>query len=59
MIQNPIGFIDESGGHGFRFEKEGTSTHFVITVVIVDQSSADSLTDEFLKIKEQLYIRRT
>jgi len=46
-----LAYLDESGGHGFEFSKEGTSTHFVICAILIDNISNITLTEEFEKIK--------
>lgn len=44
-------FIDESGAHGFDFEKDGVTKFYVITVVIIEKK----YTYEFLKSLEDIY----
>lgn len=44
-------FTDESGAHGFDFEKDGVSSHFIITSVIVKESKVE-------EVREQLEIVR-
>lgn len=46
-------FMDESGNTGLDFKKEGVSTHFIITAIIVDEESLPNLEAavEALRIK--------
>ncbi|MGN6402330.1 MAG: DUF3800 domain-containing protein [Flavisolibacter sp.] len=55
MTDSFIAFIDESGGHGFDFKKEGTSTHFVITAILVEDGNFKKLEEEFLNIKLKFF----
>jgi len=50
-----LAYLDESGGHGFDFSNEGTSTHFVICAILIDESKNDYLASEFDKIKFKYY----
>ena len=36
-------YLDESGSHGFNFSKEGTSTHFVVAGVVIDDTKVSEL----------------
>lgn len=54
-MESYIAFIDESGGHGFNFVNEGTSTHFVVNAILVDSSNLESLSTEFAAIKKQYF----
>ncbi|MFA6335018.1 MAG: DUF3800 domain-containing protein [Bacteroidales bacterium] len=38
-MNNQLAFIDEYGNFGFDFDKEGVSTHFIVTAIIVDFDS--------------------
>jgi hypothetical protein len=44
-------FIDESGAHGFDFEKDGVTKYYVITVIIIEKKYKD----EFLRSLEDIY----
>ena len=46
-----LAYLDESGGHGFDFNKEGTSTHFVISAILIEENENSTLESEFEKIK--------
>jgi hypothetical protein len=50
-----LAYLDESGGHGFDFSNEGTSTHFVICAILIDETNNDTLTTEFEKIKNKYF----
>lgn len=54
-MDNFIAYLDESGGHGFDFIKLGTSTHFVICAILLDESTVKSISDDFEKIKSKYY----
>jgi hypothetical protein len=53
MESTYIAFIDESGGHGFDFTQVGTPTHFVITAILVEPTSLQTLEQQFDAIKQQ------
>jgi len=50
-----LAYIDESGGHGFDFSNEGTSTHFVICAILLDDSDEGLLTHQFEQIKSKYF----
>jgi hypothetical protein len=52
-MESYVAFIDESGGHGFNFSSEGTSTHFVVNAILTDAGKLEELSTEFEKIKKQ------
>lgn len=35
-MKNQLAFIDEYGNFGFDFSKEGVSTHFIVTAILID-----------------------
>ncbi|AZJ31528.1 DUF3800 domain-containing protein [Tenacibaculum mesophilum] len=45
-----IGYIDESGDKSIHFEKEGVSTFFIVSAIIIDESLVDNVRNQFLKI---------
>lgn len=50
-----IAFLDESGGHGFDFTNEGTSTHFVVNAILLDSNKLQTLSNDFDTIKKQYF----
>jgi hypothetical protein len=54
-MDNFVAYLDESGGHGFDFSKEGTSTHFVICAILIDEQSEAYISEEFNKIKSKYF----
>ncbi len=54
-MDNYLAYLDESGGHGFNFTSQGTSTHFVICAILVDQKLNNSIRDSFQLIKSQYF----
>lgn len=49
------GFIDERGNFGFDFEKQGVSSHFIITAIIIDEKMVDSLEQDVEKIRKKFF----
>lgn len=50
-----LAYIDESGGHGFDFSNEGTSTHFVICAILMDVRDEGLLNHQFEQIKSKYF----
>ena len=46
-----IAYIDECGGYGFDFSKEGTSKFYILTAVVVENSKVEKLHSDFEEIK--------
>ncbi|MHB1105929.1 MAG: DUF3800 domain-containing protein [Lutibacter sp.] len=49
-MSRKIGYIDESGDKSIHFEKEGVTTFFIITAIIVDENSVNQVRADFLEI---------
>lgn len=49
------GFIDERGNSGFDFDKQGVSSHFIITAIIVDERIVNSLEQEVEQIRKKFF----
>lgn len=49
-MSRKVGFIDESGDKSIHYEKTGVTTFFVISAVIIDENSVNSIREEFKKI---------
>lgn len=54
-MDNFVAYLDESGGHGFDFSREGTSTHFVICAILIDEQRETYISEEFNKIKSKYF----
>ncbi len=54
-MENYLAFLDESGGHGFDFSKEGTPTHFVVCAVIIEESKLEQVKKDFERIKSYYF----
>lgn len=50
-----IAYLDESGSHGFNFKSEGTSTHFVVCSIFVDNRQQERVAQTFTGIKERYF----
>ncbi|MGN0809518.1 MAG: DUF3800 domain-containing protein [Christensenellales bacterium] len=48
-------YIDESGSFGFDFTKEGTSSHYVVCAVIVDNANIPSIEKKVAEIRNTLF----
>lgn len=48
-------FVDEYGGYGFNFENESSSTHFIITAIIVDENNVQTVTDGAEDIRKRYF----
>lgn len=46
-------FIDESGGFGFDFDKKGTSTHYIITAIIINQDKIENVNRTITRIRDE------
>jgi len=52
-LSKKIGYIDESGDKSIHFEKEGVTTFFIVTAVIIDENSVNQVREEFQEIARQ------
>lgn len=52
-MSKKIGYIDESGDKSIHFEKEGVTTFFIVTAVIIDENSVNQVREEFQEIARQ------
>ena len=48
-------FTDEFGGHGYNFENEGCSTHFIVSAIIVDEKDIHEVNDAVQKIRDKYF----
>lgn len=51
-MENKIAYIDEFGNFGFDFEKEGVSTHFIVSSVIIDSEKLKQNEEILEKIRK-------
>ncbi|KSA14768.1 DUF3800 domain-containing protein [Maribacter dokdonensis] len=49
-MSDKIGFIDESGDKSIHFTKDGVSTFFIVTAIILDEYSVDTTREQFVEI---------
>lgn len=49
-MSKKIGYIDESGDKSIHFEKEGVTTYFIVSAVIIDKNSVNKVREQFIKI---------
>ncbi len=50
-------YIDEFGNNGFDFEKQGVSTHFILTSIIVNPEDVDEISQSSEEIREGLHLK--
>ncbi|MCQ2053941.1 MAG: DUF3800 domain-containing protein [Fibrobacter sp.] len=48
-------YIDEFGGYGFNFENDSTSTHFIITAIIIDADEIQQVHDGAEAIRSRYF----
>ena len=48
-------FVDEFGAFGFDFEKEGCTTHFIITAIIVDEDDLENVSIKLETIRRRYF----
>lgn len=49
------GFIDEFGNYGFDFSKDGVSSHFIVTAILIEESKIDKLESEVSLIRDKYF----
>ena len=42
-MKNQIAYIDEFGNNGLDFDKDGVSTHFIVTAILIDGNKQDEV----------------
>lgn len=42
-MKNQIAYIDEFGNNGLDFDKDGVSTHFIVTAILIDENKQDEV----------------
>jgi hypothetical protein len=48
-------FTDESGNHGFDFDKHDVSTHFIVTAIIVEEDKIIEVEEEIEAIRKKYF----
>jgi len=48
-------FIDESGNFGYDFDKSGTSTHFVVTAVIIHPDNLEHINEQLHDVRTKYF----
>ena len=48
-------FTDESGNHGFDFEQDGVSTHFIVTAVLITETKLNLVESEIESIRKKYF----
>ena len=48
-------FVDESGNFGYKFEKAGTSSHFVVTAIIINKEDVIEIRNMAEKIRKEYF----
>lgn len=59
IVPGRTAYIDESGNFGFNFSSSGTSTHFVICAVVVENVKIAELHQKVLRIKKNSGFEKT
>lgn len=49
-MSKKIGYIDEFGDKSIHFEKEGVTTFFIVSAIIIDEDSIEQIREKFKKI---------
>ena len=54
-VKEYFAFVDESGSHGWDFDKDGNSRFFVVTAIIVESDDVANLREEVEKVRKQFF----
>ena len=52
-LNRQYAFVDEAGDTGLDFNKSGTSSHFIVTAVIVDEPGLEQVTAEVDSVRSK------
>lgn len=52
---NQIAFIDEFGNNGLDFDKEGSTTHFIVTAILVDRDKLLNIEEKVEEIRKKFF----
>ncbi len=50
-------FIDETGNSSLDIDKNGTSSYFIITAIIVSEKEVDKIEDDFNEIRRNTLVQ--
>jgi len=48
-------YIDESGNFGYDFDKSGTSSHFIITAIVISPENIDKIEQVLIEIRDKYF----
>lgn len=54
-VKEYFAFVDESGSHGWDFDKDGNSRYFVVAAIVVESDDVANLHEEIEKIRRQFF----
>ena len=54
-METMYAFTDESGSHGFKFDKKDVSQYFIVSAVIVEESKIAAVEQEVENIRERYF----
>ena len=57
-MERQFAFIDETGGAGLDLGKPGTSSHFILTAIMVDESKLKEVSEAVIKVRKKHFIHR-
>jgi hypothetical protein len=52
-IDSLFAFLDESGGYGFDFDKDGVTSHFIITAIIGEPDKIEVIRKKVEQVKKK------
>ena len=55
FVEKIYAFTDESGSFGWELDNENTSTHFIITAIIVRESDVDAVRTAVADIRDRYF----
>jgi hypothetical protein len=54
-VEKYCAFIDETGNFGFNFNAQGTSSHFIVTAIIIEREKVEGLRDSIEVIRKKFF----
>jgi hypothetical protein len=55
ILEGMYAFTDESGNHGFSFELDGVSTHFIVTAVLINETKLSLVENDIEAIRKKYF----
>ena len=55
IIDKYCAFIDETGNFGFNFDAHGTSSHFIVTAIIIEKEKVENLRNEIDVVRKKYF----